>query len=99
MPMKRCTEVMTGFSLRPQVESEILTHLVTLDKTPPIHVNDQTPPLPIIVGTPQQIEPTNSLTEAFDDISSPSLLIVGQLSDETGFFAVGVTTYKTIHNR
>jgi hypothetical protein len=64
------------------------THLITLDETPTIHVDYQTPPLPVLMRTPQQVESADPLAETLDNVPRPALLVIRELSDESRFFTV-----------
>lgn len=80
--------------------SAILTiiRLIPLDETPPIHINNHTPHIPLLVRTPQQIKSTNPLNEGFHDIRTPCSFHVCQLSDESSLFPIGVPAHETVYD-
>lgn len=77
----------------------MLAHLISLDKAPTVDIDDQTSPTSVLVGAPEQIKPTNPLTESLDDILGPALLLIVELSDEPRLFTICVSSDETIHDR
>lgn len=71
------------------------THLIPLDKAPPVDIDNQTPD-PRLLGTPQQIKPTHPLAKRLDDILGPALFLGRELRDEPGLLAVGVSTDEAV---
>jgi hypothetical protein len=72
------------------------THLVPLDETPTIHINNQALRPAILPGASKQIEPTNPLPKRLHNILRPAPLILRKLGDEASLFAVRVTTNQSI---
>lgn len=71
-------------------------HLIALDETPPIDVNDQAPPTTIVMGAPEQIESADPLSERLDDILGPALLLVVELGDKSSLLSVCVSSDETV---
>lgn len=76
----------------------MLAHLISLDKAPTVDIDDQASPTSVLVGAPEQIKPTNPLTESLDDILGPALLLIVELSDEPRLFTICVSSNETIHD-